>query len=76
MSGTPVFISGILVFVAATQKIPLDGLALVIRSICVPGPHRTVTIEETLLGRPPSQDTVPTDLSVKETYLLVLALQP
>lgn len=35
MSGTPVFTTGALAFVATTQGIPLDGLALVTRSICI-----------------------------------------
>lgn len=76
MSDTPVFISGALVFMAATPEIPLDGLALVTRSICVPGSHGTVTIREMVLGRVPSQGTATTNLSIKVAYLLVLPLQP
>lgn len=46
----PVFMSGTLVSAAATQRIPLDCLALVAREACVPGSHETVTIVETFLA--------------------------
>lgn len=70
--------SGTLVFAAATQRIPLDCLALVAREACVPGSHETVTIVETVLSRLPHPGHR-TDtrlkhsprLSVKEAYLLV-----
>lgn len=46
ISGVPIFTSGALDFMAAAQGMPLDYLALVVRMSCVPGSHRTVTIEE------------------------------
>lgn len=50
MSGTPVFMSGVTVFAAATQRISLDHLALVAKEACVSGSHETVTIETVLEG--------------------------
>lgn len=66
-----------LVFAAATQWILTDSLALVARGgACVPGPHGTVTIGDTVLGRRlyPGYctDKKAPRLSVKESYLLAL----
>ena len=71
-----------LVFVAATQGMPFDHLALVARGAYVFGSHGAVTVGE-IVGRLPPQGNC-TDsrfkhnscLFVKEVYLLVLELQP
>ena len=47
-------------FVAASQGIPLDCLALVVRGPYDLGSHRTITIEETVLGWLPPQGTAQT----------------
>ena len=47
------FMFGDPVFMFATQRTPLDHLALAVRGACVPGSHGTVTIGETVLGRLP-----------------------
>ena len=47
------YTSGVWAFIAATQGMPLDYLALEASGACVPGAQRTVRIGETLLGRPP-----------------------
>lgn len=39
---------------AATQRMPLNHLALVAREVCILGSHGTVAIEETVLDRLPS----------------------
>lgn len=44
MSSVPVFRSGALIFVTATFRMPLDGLALVAGKACIPGSQGTVTI--------------------------------
>ena len=51
--GTPVFMSGALVFVAAAQGIFPGHLALVAREACILWSHKFVTIRETDLGRLP-----------------------
>ena len=53
MSGTQVFISGDLIFVAATQRMPLESLALEARWACNPRSHYTITIRERVFGRLP-----------------------
>ena len=53
MSSAPVFTSGALVSVVATQETSLDHLALVATGAHISGFHRTVTIEERNLGRLP-----------------------
>lgn len=67
MSRVPVFTSGALVSVAATQETSLYHLALVATGAHLPGFHRTVTIEERILGRlsPPGHCT---DRSLKHTF--------
>ena len=67
ITGALVFTSGVPVFAAATQGMPLDCLALVPRRACVFAPHRIVTFGETVLGRlPPSGDY--TDRSLKQPF--------
>lgn len=64
MSGTSVFTSHALLFMATAPGIPLEGPALVTRSICVPEFHGAVTIREMVFGRLPSQGTKPSTLRV------------
>ena len=43
--------AGALVFAAATQEIPLDRLALVLRGTCIPGSYRTMAVREISFSR-------------------------
>lgn len=54
VSAAQVFVSGILGFMAATQGMPLDSLALVIQGNCIPGSHRTLAMRQMVLGKLPS----------------------
>lgn len=81
MSDYLAFTSDVLGFVAATQGMPLDHLALVGRRTRVSGTHRTVTVEETdfsrqlLLGHFTDSRLKHTpSCSVKKAYFLVLEL--
>lgn len=53
VSDTPVFMSGVLGFIATAQDIPLAHLALMTREACLPGSPRSVTTRETILRRLP-----------------------
>lgn len=52
--GAHVFISGAAILAAVAWGMSLDYLALVARRACVLGSHRTVAIEEKVLGRLPA----------------------
>lgn len=69
MPSALVFMSGSPVFVATTQGMLLDYLALEAGGACIPGFFGTTAIGETILGRLP-----PSSLSVKKASLLVLEL--
>lgn len=79
MSGTLVFISSPHFLQLLPKRRPLTGW-LMARGACIPGPHRTVAITETVLGR--TLHTEQTEiyphpsLSVKLASLLVLELWP
>lgn len=83
MFGAPVFTSGALVLVAASQGIPLDHLPLIVRRAYLPGSHGTATSGGTVLDRVPHPgyctDSIvkhTSSLSVKEAYVFVLELWP
>lgn len=67
-------------FVGANQGMPLDHLALVEKGTCIPGSHRTVTVEKTVPGRLPvsehCKDRRHTQSFRGKAYLLVLELWP
>ena len=58
------------VFVAASQGMPTDSLALVAGEACITGSHEQVTVRETVLGRPlPKGSAQTVDGSITPVFL-------
>lgn len=77
-AGVPVFASGALDFLAASQGIPLDHLAMMARGTCNPGPFGIITTRDIILGSlPPTEHYTDVrlkcihSLSEKEAYSFV-----